>query len=127
MDRNWDQDNFNDKDLRKFVVRVHVCAYANVNNEGDEDGNPPTNHWAMFLELPNQHSVRLDMAPGYGSDGLRGKIQVSSKRYQVTENAIWTLSFEVGQALSVRTVTDLISANKRQKYTFTEEMEGCRF
>ncbi|UNI15353.1 hypothetical protein JDV02_001892 [Purpureocillium takamizusanense] len=66
------------------------------------------------------------MAPGYGSNGLRGKIQISFKRYQITENAIQTVSFPVAQGITVRTITDKISMNKRQKYTFTE-MEGCRF
>lgn len=127
MDRNWDQDHFNTRDLDKIVVRIHVCAYVNESNAGDEEGNQPTNHWAIFLELADQNSVRLDMAPGYGSDGLRGKIEVASKRYQMTMNAIYSLSFDVAPGVTVRTITDLISSHKRQKYTFTKEWEGCRF
>jgi hypothetical protein len=41
--------------------------------------------------------------------------------------AIRTLSFRVVQKISAQTITDLISTNKRQKYNFTDEMEGCRF
>ncbi|OAA36692.1 hypothetical protein ISF_09945 [Cordyceps fumosorosea ARSEF 2679] len=114
MDRNWDQDHFNTRDLDKVVVRIHVCAYVNESNAGDEEGNPPTNHWAIFLELADQNSVRLDMAPGYGSDGLRGKIEVASKRYQMTVNAIHSLSFDVTPGVTVRTITDIISSHKRE-------------
>lgn len=127
MDRNWDLDEFSTRDWEERVVFIHICAYVNKDNAGDEDGNPPTNHWAIFLQLANQSSVRLDMAPGYGSDGLRGKIHVASKRYQMTQNAIHSLTFPVATGVTVRTITDLINRGKRQKYTFTEEMEGCRF
>ncbi|EQL00641.1 hypothetical protein G6O67_005491 [Ophiocordyceps sinensis] len=126
MDGNWDLEGFDDDDRNKPVVRVNICAYVNEQNAGDDDGNSPTNHWAIFLELPKQHSVSLDMAPGYGSDGRRGKILVSSRRQQITDNAIRTLPFGVAQGTSVQTITNVISTNNRQKYTFTEEMEGCR-
>lgn len=127
MDDDWDQDHFTKDDLDLSVVSIHICAYENEKNEGDEDGNSPTNHWAIFLEISEKHSVRLDMAPGYGDDGRRGKIQVASKTYQVTAHAIRTLAFETVDGTTVRTITNLISSNKRQKYTFSEEFEGCRF
>jgi hypothetical protein len=127
MDQNWDKDNFDNGDLSKPVIAIHACGYVNENNLGDEDGNPPTNHWAMFLELPGLQSVGLDMIPGYGSDGLRGKLEIASKKYQLTENAIRTISFPVAQGITVQRIVDVIATNKRQKYNFTEEMEGCRF
>ena len=127
MDRNWDIDHFKNEDLHKQVVFIHLCAYINRSNTGDEDGNPPTNHWAAFLELQGKGSVRLDMAPGYGSDGLRGKLDMSSKPYQSTNNAIRSVSFEVAKGVTVQTIVDNINQNGRQKYTFTVEWEGCRF
>jgi hypothetical protein len=113
--------------LSWLVSHVHICAYVNEKNEGDEDGNPPTNHWAIFLQVGKGASVRLDMAPGYGSDGLRGKIEVSSKKYVTTWNSIKTLTFETDGKTKVETVARLISENGLERYTFTEKMEGCRY
>ena len=127
MNNNYDTDNFNTAELHSQIVDVHICGYLNEQNEGDEDGNPPTNHWAVFLQLSAGGSVRLDMAPGYGSDGLRGKIEIASKTYTYTNNAIKTLSFPVRVYTTVENITDLLSLNGRDKYMFTEEEEGCRF
>lgn len=126
MDRNWDQTKFETGDLHNTVEQIHICAYINENNEGDQE-NPPTNHWATFLEVSKTHSVRIDMAPGYGSNGLRGKIDISSKRYMYTNQAIHMLSFNVRGGTTVKTIVDLIQLNGRQKYNFTPEWEGCRY
>ncbi|GAB1318413.1 hypothetical protein MFIFM68171_08623 [Madurella fahalii] len=89
FDGNWESDNLDVNDLGKRVVALHLVAYINENNEGDEEGLPPTNHWCCFLEVPEHKSVRLDMVPGYGSDGLRGKIEISSKVYAQTHNILF--------------------------------------
>ena len=127
MNENYDTDKFNFTDLTSPVVAIHICGYVNEKNEGDEDGNPPTNHWTTFLQRSDESSIRLDMTPGYGSDGQMGKIEIASKKYMHTNKAIKTLSFSVTQHATVRTITDLINNNGRDKYTFTEEWEGCRF
>ncbi|KAF1809594.1 hypothetical protein P152DRAFT_461279 [Eremomyces bilateralis CBS 781.70] len=127
MSNNYDTDNFNTAELALQVVAIHICGYRNPSNTGDEDGNPPTNHWAAFMQLPTGGSVRLDMAPGYGSDGRRGKIELSSKKYTYTQNAIKTLSFGAIAYVTVQMVTEMINRNGRDKYNFTEEWEGCRF
>jgi hypothetical protein len=127
MNNDWDTDKFIAAHLTASVNSIHICGYVNTKNEGDEDGTPPTNHWAAFLELPKDASVRLDMMPGYGSDGLRGKIEISSKKYVSTQNAIKTVTFSTIGTPTVQTITDLITRNGREKYTFTEEEEGCRY
>ncbi|KAI9747514.1 MAG: Inorganic phosphate transporter pho84 [Chaenotheca gracillima] len=126
LTKNWDTDRFTIKDFGESVITVHVCGYVNEKNEGDEEGNPPTNHWASFLANKKSGSVRLDKMPGYGSDGLRGKIEISSKPYESTKNDSMTLSFPAIVQTTVKDVTDMINRKGRDKYTFTEEMEGCR-
>ncbi len=127
MDDNWEPDGFKESDLDKQVLFIHICAYLNENNLGDEVGNPPTNHWAIFLENPALKSVRLDMSPGYGTEGRRGKIYISSKEYEHTDKSIHTLTFEVASGVTVGNIVDWINYFQRQKYTFTEEWEGCRY
>ena len=127
MNNNWDTDDFDLAHLTLPVIAVHICAYINRENEGDEDGNPPTNHWAAFLQFSDSSSVRLDMTAGYGSDGRRGKIEISSKDCVSTNNAIKTLSFPVNVHATVQTITDVINNKERERYTFTEEEERCRY
>lgn len=127
MNSNYDCDYLDSTDLQSRVKKIHICAYINPENAGDQDGNPPTNHWAAFLEVSRGGSVRLDMAPGYGSDGQRGKIEISSKPYVSTQNAIKTLTFHLKAPATVQTIVDTINSKGRDRYKFTEEWEGCRF
>ncbi|CAK7263131.1 hypothetical protein SEPCBS119000_000326 [Sporothrix epigloea] len=126
MDRNWDGDKFDPEDLKHTVQKVHLCAYINEHNEGDGE-EPPTNHWATFLEISPTHSVMMDMAPGYGSDGLRGKIELSTERYKYPDDTIHVVSLEPAGKPTVQDIVGLINDNGLQKYTFTPEWEGCRF
>jgi hypothetical protein len=67
------------------------------------------------------------MAPGYGPEGRRGKIQLASKAYVHTHNAIKTVSFRANVYATVDGITQVINSKGRDRYTFTEELEGCRF
>ncbi|KAG6015663.1 hypothetical protein E4U43_004972 [Claviceps pusilla] len=108
MDSNWKKDHLKDEDLKKTVTQMHLCAYINPNNEGDEE-YPPTNHWVVFLETSSTHSVRIDMGPGYGSDGLRGRITISSKSYTYTDKAIHKLSFPPNDKTKVQDIVRVIN------------------
>lgn len=99
----------------------------NAENAGDEAGNPPTNHWTAFLQRAGGGSVSLDMTPGYCSDRLRGKIEISSKNSSSTQEAIKTVSFSTIDTPTFKTITDIITRNGRERYTFTEDWVGCRF
>src|SRR4051812_31775305 len=121
MNNNYDTDNFDAEYLQFQVVIIHICGNKNEKNEGDEDGNPPTNHWNVFLQLAEGDSVRLDMTPGYGSDGLRGKIELAYKRYEHTQNSMKTLSFPVKIYATVQTIIQVINSRGRDRYRFTKE------
>ncbi|EER39135.1 conserved hypothetical protein [Histoplasma capsulatum H143] len=95
--------------LEKKVSFIHICAYQNEGNKGDEDGRPPTNHWAAFLQANGRGSVRLDMIPGDGADGLTGMLVIESKTYGFTYNATQRVSFATLGQLTVQTITDLVS------------------
>ncbi|KAK0747068.1 hypothetical protein B0T18DRAFT_447427 [Schizothecium vesticola] len=118
---------FESDGLPKEVSQIHLTAFKNESNKGGGDSNPAANHWCMFLELSGERSVRIDMVPGYGSDWLRGKIQISSKNYPYTRNSTKTCVFPITHGVTVQRIVDLISSTGRQKYQFTPEREGCRF
>ncbi|KAF3764148.1 hypothetical protein M406DRAFT_330499 [Cryphonectria parasitica EP155] len=67
------------------------------------------------------------MAPGYGSDGLRGKVKISSKRYSYTQNHVKKITMPASLGLTVQKIVNLVMHNGRQKYQFTPEWEGCRY
>ncbi len=102
--------------------------YKNLNNQGDESGRPPTNHWVIFLQLRDSvaNSVKVDMIPGDGADGLAGTVILDSKEYVVTNASIMTLTFKPTEPVTLQAIMDLIVKNKRDKYRFTDE-EGCRY
>ncbi|KAI9726871.1 MAG: hypothetical protein M1834_001467 [Cirrosporium novae-zelandiae] len=104
MNSDWDSSKFDTTDLGKSVITVHICGYTNQWNKGDETGRPPANHWTAFLELSGRESVRLDMAAGYGSDGRRGELEICSKPYPSTKNAIKMVSFTPLGAPTVKTI-----------------------
>lgn len=126
LDGNWDTDNIDLGLLSTPLECIHVCALRNEFNEGDEEGNPPTNHWVVCLQNSNTSSVMLDMAPGYGGDGLRGKIEVASCDQRFTEETLRVFSYTPTKAMTVKDLMACISERGRQKYTFHPSWEGCR-
>lgn len=75
---------FNEDDLNRTALYFILSAYTNKDNAGDEFGRPPTNHWTIYLQTDETASVKLDITPGDGPDGLCGSIFVESKTYVVT-------------------------------------------
>lgn len=124
-DGNFDFDHYKVKDDNEPILFLHIVGYINEHNLGDGE-IPPTNHWASFLEIA-RGSVRLEVAPGYGNTGQRAKIELSSKNYQCTKNAIKRMSFSLVRGTTFKTIIDIIISHGCQKYDFTEELEGCRF
>ncbi|KAK7955654.1 uncharacterized protein PG986_004876 [Apiospora aurea] len=86
LDGNWDLEASGDA-LRGVVEEVHICALRNEFNEGEDD-QPPTNHWVVCLQTSPKSSIMLDMAPGYGEDGLRGKILVTALDRAFTDETL---------------------------------------
>lgn len=128
LDNNWDSDSFDPQKMTSTVEDIHLCALRNDLNEGDDElGNPPTNHWVVCLQTSLTSSVMLDMAPGYGSDGLRGKIEVSALSQPYTDETLRVFSFKPTQTMTTEQFLAYISEKGRQKFTFHPSWEGCRF
>jgi len=117
---------FKSRDANSPVTSVSFCAYANEGNEGDEHGRPATNRWAVFLEISETKSVKLDMIPGDGSDGLTGMLVIESKSYLYTNKAIFTPSFPTRGEPTVDNLVSSLLENGMDRYKFTEAQEGCR-
>lgn len=127
MDDNWEKLRFKDEDLDAQVEVIHIAAYINHGNIGSDNGDPPTNHWTTSLQISGDGSVCLDMMPGWGPDGLRGKIVASSEDCVHASDVSHVVTFHVAEGTTVRNIMELINKSGRQKYTFTEAFEGCRF
>lgn len=66
------------------------------------------------------------MAPGYGDDGLRGKIQVKSLDSPYTHETLRKLTFKPSEGLTIGQLLTHISSKGRQKFSFHPSWEGCR-
>ena len=117
--------NLQEYDLEQVVEKIHLYAYTNENNVGDNHGRSPTNHWTIFLQLNVTRFVQVDMIPGDGDDGLLGLICLESK--DVMTCGIKTLTFIPMRPFTVKDVINLIMDKGRDRYIFTDEEEGCRF
>ncbi|KAJ3570215.1 hypothetical protein NPX13_g5801 [Xylaria arbuscula] len=126
MDTYSGTDYLNTEHLKHQITNITVVAYRNQDNRGDGKLSP-TNHWSIFLKTTENNSVRVEMAHGLGNDGLTGKVELLSKKYICTNNAIYTMSFQPIKTITVQDFIDLLTENKRQQYTFTPEFEGCSF
>ncbi|KAG6042389.1 hypothetical protein E4U39_006022 [Claviceps sp. Clav50 group G5] len=126
MDQNWEKSNFTRNDLYSKVDYIHICARENETNIG-YNNSPPVNSWFIFLEISALHSVRLLMSQNWGAQNLRGRLEIATKDYAFTHNAIHQLSFRTIGGPKVKDIVDMIKAKSLQKYEFTPDWEGCRF
>ncbi|GAB1318412.1 hypothetical protein MFIFM68171_08622 [Madurella fahalii] len=125
---NWDVDNLKSGDLDAAAQMIHLCTLRNDFNEGDEAGEPPTNHWTICLQHSPTTCVMLDMVPGYGSDGLRGKIETTSigdKPY--TDETLHAFTYKPSRNVTVADVVQIINEKGRDRFNLSPEWEGCRF
>ena len=126
----FDTKFFTLSDLDLGVTEIHVFGYLDP-SEGDD----PSNHWVLFLQVEppkptsesDEASVRVDMLPGYDSDGLRGKVALLSKPYAFSWKCARMLSFIPILRITVKDILSLIIRKRRHEYRFTPDVEGCRW
>lgn len=124
---NFDLDHFDATAAQADIQDIHLCCLRNELNEGDEAGQPPTNHWVLCLQIWDHSSVWFDMAPGYGSDGLRGKIGVLQLDATYTDETLHAFAYQPLRTVSIQDFMHLICENGRDAFDFSPEWEGCRF
>ncbi|KAI0907483.1 hypothetical protein F4823DRAFT_602870 [Ustulina deusta] len=127
MDHNWNQESLELADLSEQIIAIHLIAYPSPSRKDDDEPFELSNHWCFFLEFEHNKSLRLDMVPGDGSDGLRGKVRLTSKTHACTTNDICKVSFEVNGKLSLEDIIEIVQRGGRQRYQFAPGWEGCRF
>ncbi|KAK8131883.1 hypothetical protein PG999_000056 [Apiospora kogelbergensis] len=125
LDSNWDIETSYEA-LQAEVTKFHICALRNEFNKGEDD-QPPTNHWVVCLETSPDSCIMLDMVPGYGEDGLRGKIHVTALPRQFTDETLRYFTYLPTSRISVTAVLESTQTAGRQIYTFSPEWEGCRY
>ncbi|KAI0861792.1 hypothetical protein F4860DRAFT_513585 [Xylaria cubensis] len=127
MDQNWDRTGLKLADLSKQIISIHLIAYPSPSSEDGYEPFELTNHWCFFLEFKHEKSVRLEIVPGCGSNGLRGKVKLTSKTHACTTNDLCKLSFQVHGRLSLEEIIEIVQSKGRQRYQFAPGWEGCRF
>lgn len=126
FDHNWHITKLDPNDLTQPLQLIHICAYLNEGNVGDDDGGTPTNHWVMLLEVEGKRAVVLDVLPGSGPDGQTGIVSLESSGSALTEPWIKTHSISPRSGTTVENIIRLIQIKGRQRYTFVR-FEGCRY
>ncbi|KAL4245362.1 hypothetical protein ABKN59_009477 [Abortiporus biennis] len=119
----WYTHNLKNANLTLKVKAIHLSATL---PPGSSSGSiTPIPHWRIYLEVPDQKSVSLDMTPG--GDGQTGLILVQSRSYANTENKLVSFSASASVDMTVEQVMGIIRSNKREFYRFTSQGTGCRW
>ncbi|KAI0966161.1 hypothetical protein F4678DRAFT_466735 [Xylaria arbuscula] len=126
MDRNWDTRKLNESDLSKAIIAIHLIAYPSPSMVDNYEPWHSTNHWCLFLEFINGKSVRLEVTPGYGDDGLRAKIRLISKDHPCTSNHVCKVTYSLDYTVCLDDLIEIVQENGTQRYQFAPGWEGCR-
>ncbi|OJA17071.1 hypothetical protein AZE42_09254 [Rhizopogon vesiculosus] len=127
VDNNWGTSQFPSSALTEAVQQVHFCAHANTENAGS-DGQSPTNHWSMFLEIDPNRSVGVDVVPGdLHSPGMIILEMIETKDCSVLNENVYDIHSGVPEGTTVETILGLIIDKGRDRYMFTTVGEGCRY
>lgn len=107
------------------VLWVNAAAHAPLPKGG--------NHWCLYLRVPNDHSVRIDIIPSYSvpsvtkPGGSKANMVVSYLRYGLSRSAMKAARLDIRPGTTVRDFIDLLVSQKRHQYEFNSEGQGCRY
>ncbi|KAI0430902.1 hypothetical protein F5Y09DRAFT_341225 [Xylaria sp. FL1042] len=127
MDHNWDTNKLRGSDLTRAIVALHLVAYYSQTMEEGYVPFQPTNHWCLFLEFGNGKSVRLEVVPGSGSDGLRAQVRLTSRAHPCTSNYAHKVTYDLNSGVCLEDLVQICQTKGRQRYEFAEGWEGCRY
>ncbi|KAL1743609.1 hypothetical protein HDZ31DRAFT_40576 [Schizophyllum fasciatum] len=132
VDGNWGTMGFRKASLASAVTALLFVAHTNVDNLGG-DGQPPTNHWTLLLQVDTHTGVRLDVSPG--DVGRPGMLILEDVKPGATaladpsfpDDRIHVVALPASADITVERILALIVQNKRDNYVFAPVGEGCRF
>lgn len=105
------------------------CVYAVGHSKLDQGGN----HWCFYLDVDDNHSVRIDMTPSYaipGSNipgGSKGIMLITLLPYLYSRSSEKVVRLDVPAGVRVHNFVNLLVREKRHQYEFTEDGKGCRY
>ncbi|KAG8894657.1 hypothetical protein FRC00_008623, partial [Tulasnella sp. 408] len=120
---NWGTMDFKLETLAAAISSVNFVAHANPDNQG-EDGQPPTNHWTMFLVTVDASPVHIDVIPG--EEGSPGMVVVEHQEFQ-TIASTHVVSVGVKDGTTIVDILRMIIQKGRDRYIFADIGEGCRY
>lgn len=118
---NWQKASFNPLHLTEELTGILISAYG-TENYSPSSTQEPTNQWVMFLKLADDKSIMVYM----NSATVPALLNVSSKSYTGTYNTVKDVDFKTHGEPTVQQIFDIISSKRRDKFEFTEDLEGCR-
>ncbi|KAI0402293.1 hypothetical protein F4802DRAFT_576622 [Xylaria palmicola] len=127
MDDNWDIKSLTGADLSRAITAIHLIAYPSPSRKDDDEPFPQTNHWCFFLDFGDNTSVRLEVTPGRGGEGLRCQVRLTSKTHACTTNNLRKITYDMNPTVTLNTLVLVAQTNGRQKYEFARGWEGCRY
>lgn len=147
MSEHFDTVNLKASQRNKPVIAINLCGFRNEGNvRDDDDGSLPVNHWTMSLQHEDTSSESVDLKPRYDSDGWRAVVEIASSTDTSKDDAVMAslaiikeLSFPTitttttttttptSAYVTVESVINLITSKGRQRYMFTNAVQGCRF
>lgn len=121
----WGTSGFRWSDLALPVTSIHFCAHSNDDNSGG-DGQPPTNHWSMYLETSASSAVHIDIIANYPHD-IPAMVALASSSLSHDHESVHVVSCPLPLGTTVESILGAIIDKKRDHYCYNPVGEGCRF
>lgn len=120
---NWGTMDFKLPALTAAISSVNFIAHTDPENKG-EDGQPPTNHWTMYLAPVDESPVHIDVIPA--EEGSPAMVVVENQELQTIDH-VHLVSVDVKHGTTVADIFRVIIQRGRDRYVFADIGEGCRY
>jgi hypothetical protein len=113
-------------DDTKDLTVLNIILAGHSPNPSARGSDTFVNHWTIYLEIPQERSICLNMLPN-STTGEPGTLFIERLENIMSKDVVHHISFPAVQGLSARHVIDRITAKHYHQYRYGEQMLECRY
>ncbi len=108
-----------------FGNAIVSCVRVMSHCSRDLGGNVSENHWSIYLLLPHEQSIRMNMRATPGNPV--GRLETSVRSNQLPDSALWYRDYFLAPGITVNNIYALVVATlHRHRFRFSGGGSSCR-